>query len=55
MTNLEELYKQYGDLLIQAEIVQAKMVHIKQQIVQELNRPKEPEKKPEVKTTKKKR
>jgi len=38
---IEELYRQYGELAIQLEITQAKLQHVKQQIVEELNKPKE--------------
>lgn len=35
---LEELYKQYGELLIMLEFTQAKVNNVKQQIVNELNK-----------------
>lgn len=35
---MEELYKQYGELMIQMEILQAKINQIKQQIANELNK-----------------
>lgn len=44
MADINELYKQYGELMIQLEIVQAKIQAVKQQIVNELNRPKEQKK-----------
>jgi hypothetical protein len=37
MNNLDNLYKDYGSLLIQLEIIQAKINHVKQQIAEELN------------------
>ncbi len=41
---MNELYEQYGQLMIELEIVQAKIQAVKQQIVNELNRPKEQKK-----------
>jgi len=35
---MDELYKQYGELMIQAEIIQAKIHALKQQIANELNK-----------------
>lgn len=35
---IEELYRKYGELVIQAEIIQAQIVSVKQQIVEALNR-----------------
>ena len=35
---LDELYKQYGELSIQAEILQAKINVVKQKIADELNK-----------------
>ncbi len=37
---MDELYKQYGELLIQFEILQGKIQEIKIKIVNELNKPK---------------
>lgn len=34
---MEELYKQYGQLMIEAEIIQAKINSVKQQIAKQLN------------------
>jgi len=38
---MDELYKEYGELMIQAEIIQAKINGVKQKIAAELNKPKE--------------
>jgi hypothetical protein len=35
---LDELYKQYGQLLIQAEILQSKIQEVKAKIANELNK-----------------
>jgi hypothetical protein len=35
---MEELYRQYGQLMIEAEITQAKINAVKQQIATELNK-----------------
>jgi len=35
---VDELYKQYGELMIQAEITQAKINAVKQQIAEALNK-----------------
>lgn len=35
---MDELYKQYGELMIQAEIIQAKIHALRQQIATELNK-----------------
>lgn len=35
---MEELYKEYGQLMIECEIVQAKINHIKTKIAEELNK-----------------
>jgi hypothetical protein len=37
LTKLEELYKEYGKLMIQLEMTQNKALQVKQQIAQELN------------------
>lgn len=36
---MDELYRQYGELMIQGEIIQAKINAIKSQIAQEINKP----------------
>ena len=36
---MEELYKQYGQLMIQLEILQGKIQEVKMKIAQELNKP----------------
>lgn len=38
---MEDLYKQYGELMIQAEILQSKIQEIKSQIAQNLNQKEE--------------
>jgi hypothetical protein len=35
---MDELYRKYGELMIQAEIIQAKINQLKQQIAEELNK-----------------
>ena len=37
---MEKLYEEYGRLMIEMEIIQSKINQIKQQIAQELNKPK---------------
>jgi len=43
MSDLEKLYAEYGRLMVEAEIVNNKLLQIKKQIAEELN--KEPEEK----------
>ena len=38
---MDELYKAYGELMIQAEIINAKIRDVKEKIAVELNKPKE--------------
>lgn len=38
--NLDELYKQYGKLMVDLEIIQSKINQLKQSIANELNKPK---------------
>ena len=38
---LEELYREYGRLMVQAEYLQAKLIECKKAISAELNKPKE--------------
>ena len=40
-TKLDELKKTYGDLMIQFEIMQNKILEVKKQIIEEMNKPKE--------------
>ena len=40
----EQLYEEYGKLLIQLEIIQGKIQEVKRQIAQEMNKPKEEKK-----------
>lgn len=37
---MDDLYKEYGELMVQAEVIQAKIQVVKQKIVAELNKPK---------------
>lgn len=37
MHSIDELYKQYGQLMIELEIIQAKINAVKQEIIKELN------------------
>ena len=47
---MKELYSQYGELLVQREILDGRIATVKQQIANELNKPKPaPEKKKEEK------
>lgn len=41
MHSIDELYKQYGQLMIELEIIQAKINAVKQEIIKELNNGKE--------------
>ena len=41
MSNLDDLYREYGSLMIQQEIIQAKISELKQRIAIELNKPQE--------------
>ena len=38
---LKDLHEEYGKLMIQAEIIQSKIQQVKQQIANEMNKPKE--------------
>jgi hypothetical protein len=42
---VENLYKVYGELMIQAEILQSKIMEVKKQIAEGLSKPKEAEQK----------
>lgn len=35
---MDELYKQYGELIFQLEILQAQIAHIKQRLAEEYNK-----------------
>lgn len=37
MHSIDELYKQYGQLMIELEIIQARINAVKEQIVKEIN------------------
>lgn len=39
MNDVNNLYMQYGQLVLQAESIQNQLMQIKQQIIQELNKP----------------
>jgi hypothetical protein len=38
---IDDLYRQYGELMIQAEILQARLNAVKQRLIEELNKPKD--------------
>lgn len=37
--NIDELYKQYGQYMVEFEILQSKINNVKKQIAEELNKP----------------
>ena len=39
---MDELYKKYGEYMIQLEVIQARVLEVKRQIAEGLNKPKEP-------------
>jgi len=43
MANLQDLYAEYGRLTIQAEILNNRILEIKRQIAEELNKPPTPQ------------
>ena len=48
MTQMGELYRQYGQAMIQLEIANGRVQELKARIAQEMNRPVMPEKKEKI-------